>query len=89
MKQETKQTLFLVLIFIFIILLLFTMVYLIKNVEVIKNNPIVYGIKINNFTYCKCLKDNILINFQNGLKEDIYGTRGDFGIFEKTAKTIK
>lgn len=67
MKQETKQTLFLVLMVIFIVLLLFALVTFIKNSEIIKNDPIVYGIKVHNFTYCTCLKDNTLINFPNNL----------------------
>ena len=68
MKQETKQAIFLILMTIFIILLIFVIVFLVKNKDLIKSNPIDYGVKLYNFSYCNCFKDNQFVKFPDKLE---------------------
>lgn len=50
-----KETLFLILIVICIFLFTYTIATLIKNKEVIINDPITYGMKVHNYSYCSCM----------------------------------
>jgi hypothetical protein len=45
---------YIILIFIFIVLLIFTIIYFVKNANLIKSDPLIYGMKKHNFTSCSC-----------------------------------
>ena len=49
---------YLVLIFIFIVVLTFTIIYFVKNANLIKSDPLIYGMKKHNFTSCSCFDSN-------------------------------
>jgi hypothetical protein len=53
-KQEIINWVILGMIVIFIISLVFTIVYLIKNANLIKSDPFMYAMKQHNFTSCSC-----------------------------------
>jgi hypothetical protein len=56
-KMKTKDTIqiaWLILLFILIGALLFSVIKLSKNIDVLKENPIDYGIKNSDITYCRC-----------------------------------
>ena len=60
-KMETQKInpyIYLVLFLVMIALLSFTIVYLIKNVELIKSDAIVFGMKQHNFNSCMCKLPN-------------------------------
>ena len=63
MKQELKQTIFLISMIVFIIMVLFMIVFLIKNKDLLKANPIEYGIKMYNFTHCTCYTEEKFVTF--------------------------
>jgi hypothetical protein len=69
--ENKKQILFLVLILIFIILIIFLMVFLIKHKNIIKSNPIEYGIKYYNFSHCYCYKGDSVIKYPINIPDDI------------------
>lgn len=62
-RKEMIQIGMLVLMVIFVILLIFVISIFIKEKDLIKTNPIDYGVKKYNFTYCNCFKDDIVITF--------------------------
>ena len=58
--METKdktQLIFLILILFALVIFTYTIVVLIKNIELIKQDPIQYGIEKNNFYSCVCYSD--------------------------------
>lgn len=66
MKQETNYALFNLLLVIFIGVLIFLTVFLVRNVNEIKDNPISYGVKKYDFYSCRCQsRDNIQIHFDD------------------------
>lgn len=56
-KKEIIQITFNILLVIAICFMLFTIITLLKNKELITTDPLVYGMKIHNFTYCSCFDD--------------------------------
>lgn len=55
MKREEKiQLASMIALFIFIALLVFTIVLLVKNINLLKDNPIDYGIQNSNLEICSC-----------------------------------
>jgi len=65
MEQELKQTLFLVLIGLFIICMIVLIVFLVKEKNLINKDPIIYGIEKHGFQSCNCYIDNKMITFNN------------------------
>jgi len=47
-----------VLILICIFLFTYTIIQLVKNKDLITSDPINYGMKVHNFTYCRCIDDS-------------------------------
>ena len=54
MKEEIQQYLILALILVFLIILVFTIVIFVRNVNLIKSDPLIYGMKRHNFIDCSC-----------------------------------
>lgn len=63
MKSENIQIIYLVLIFILILILSFLCFYLVRNVNLLKSEPIKFGITKYGFDSCSCMKDGNFINF--------------------------
>ena len=59
-----KDYLYFILILIFLVLLMFTIVYFVKNANLIKSDPLIYGMKKHNFTSCSCF-DSSGNNYQS------------------------
>jgi len=53
-RKEKIQLTFMILIIIFMAMLLFSIVYLIKNVNEIKSDPINYGMRNRGYSTCSC-----------------------------------
>lgn len=53
-RKNNIQVIFLVLMFISIIIFSYTITILIKNIDLIKKDPIQFGIEKNNFYSCVC-----------------------------------
>lgn len=45
-----------------LIVVVFTLV---KNISMIKKNPLQYGLQVNNFNYCNCYDNNSKVWFVN------------------------
>jgi len=55
MKRENLNIIFLILMVICIFLFVYTIIQLIQNKDLITSDPITYGMKIHNLTYCSCI----------------------------------
>lgn len=62
-RNEKIQVIYLFLISIFIVIIIFTLVFLIKNKELIQKDPINYAIDKRGFSYCTCLINNQMVYF--------------------------
>ena len=61
MKEETYRAMMMVLMVIGIVLFLIAIIALSKNVNEIKNDPILYGMDKHGFSSCSCLSDQGMI----------------------------
>ncbi len=57
MKDSTIRTITMIGIWVAVILLIVVIISLIKNVDEIKSDPILYGMDKHNFNYCSCLDE--------------------------------
>jgi len=53
-----KDYIYLILILIFLVILVFTIVYFVKNANLIKSDPFIYAMKKHNFSSCSCFDSN-------------------------------
>jgi len=53
--SNLMQIIFLALLIIAICAMIFTVITLIKNKNIIISDPLIYGMKVHNFTKCSCL----------------------------------
>ena len=56
--SDVYRTFILFLIFVFIIVQIVSIITLLKNKELIRNDPLNYGMKLHNFTSCSCFDNN-------------------------------
>ena len=58
MNDSTVRMITMIGIWVAVILLIVVIISLIKNVDEIKSDPIIYGMDKHNFNYCSCLNEN-------------------------------
>ena len=89
--ENKRQTLFLVLILIFIIILIFMMVFLIKNFELLKSDPIMYGIKHYKFDSCYCYYGQEMIKFpiENNTIENLKFWKNEQNLLKKVILLVQ
>lgn len=75
MKQENIQLIFLVMIFILIVIMSFLCFYLVKNVNLLKSEPIKFGITKYGFDSCSCMLTGKFVNFNKSGDLEVDGTK--------------
>ena len=58
MKKESKQLLMIIGIYLAIAIMLLSIIVLVKNIDEIRTDPILYGMDKNNFNSCTCYSDD-------------------------------
>lgn len=59
-SEEKYRLIMIVGLYLGIILFLLALIVLIKNVEEIKNDPLIYGMEKHEFNSCSCIGDNLI-----------------------------
>ena len=80
-RSNKTQMIFLILIGILIFVLVFTIFYFIKNNEIIKTDPFIYGMKQHNFSSCSCFDSSgtgMMINGNLSQPTKFYGNLSGF-----------
>lgn len=68
MNKDKKEYFTLLAVFILILILVFTIVVFIKNINLIKNDALLYGMEKHDFYQCSCLKNSGgMITVNNGI----------------------
>ena len=70
-SKQKIQILYLIIIVIAILILSFTVTVLLKNIDLLKKDPINYGMEINKYYNCVCYGDKIVSYDLN--KSGVYG----------------
>lgn len=65
-RQEILQIIFNLLLVVIICIFIFTTVILVKNINLIKTDPLVIGMEKHNFSSCNCYDNDGLLWISNG-----------------------
>lgn len=57
MNDKTIRLITMIGIWVAVILLLVSIITFVKNVDEIKNDPMIYGMKKHNLNYCSCINE--------------------------------
>lgn len=77
-RNELIQLVFLGLVAVLTMLLIIAIVILVRNKDLIKENPILYGMKTENFSVCDCINSDFLTH------RDLY----NYDIYNNFSKSI-
>ncbi len=58
MKEETYRAIMMILMVLGMVLFLIAIILLYKNIEEIRNDPIIYGMEKHEFSSCTCFTDD-------------------------------